>query len=107
MAKIGKFIFNNFQNTKVILYTGDQQDWMKYQDNDAMAYVLVVGTVIDYDEECGILTLESKDEELFYISEEAISIFWDAKSKFNLMANTTSTIGYGKRWLNSKGKDIM
>lgn len=106
MVKTGRFIFNNFRDMQVVLYTGDQQDWMKYQDNDAMAYVLVVGIVVDYDDDCGILTLKSKDNEIFYIVEDAISMFWDAKSKFNLMANTTSTIGYGKRWLN-KNKDIM
>lgn len=105
MAKLGKFIYKNFADQKIMLYSGDQNDWFKYQDNDSMAYVLVVGTVVGYDEECGVLTMRANNGEDFFVSEYGISMFWRADSKFRLVDNVTSTIRSGKKWL--KGMDIM
>lgn len=108
MVKIGQFLYRNFLDKEVMLYTGDQNDWFKYQDNDSMAYVLIVGVVTDYDDECGILTMESKNKENFYIAEDSISMFWLADSTFKLVENTTSTIRSGKKWLGGKvDRDIM
>lgn len=106
MAKIGKFINKHMKGEKVQLYIGDEMDWFKYADNESMSYVLIVCTLKDYDEECGVITAISENGQEFYISEDKIEMFWKHGSKFNIMETSTSTVRSGKRRLKGE-RDIM
>lgn len=105
MAKHGKFIAENFINTKLDLFVGLDSEWLSYADCDAQSYTIVVAIPLAYDEASGILTFRNDKSQEFYISEEFIKMFWISGSGFKLNDNTTSTIHHG-RPRNHK-RDIM
>jgi hypothetical protein len=108
MAKeTGKFMKKHLKNKKLELYVGDEADWYSYADNDSMSYVLIRGFFKDYDDESGVITMQSEAGRIFWIAEEKIEMFWEADQGFNILETTTSTVRSGKQWLKKKNRDIM
>ena len=91
-------------DTKLNLSIGLDSEWLAYQDGDIQAYTILIATPVDYDEECGMLTMISETGHRFYLSEGTIEMFWVEGSGFSLFHNSTSTM----RPLKGKSnKDIM
>ena len=101
----GKFIQKHFKNKKIEIYTGDESSWLSYFDHDMMNHSLIIGTVKDFDEDSGIITLLSETNKIFYMSEDNIVMFWEAEKGFNLRDTTSTVIKTGKK--PTKNKDIM
>lgn len=97
----------HFKGQKVECFIGDEADWFSYADNESMSYVLIIGTIKDYDEDCGIITMQSETGHDFYLSDDKIEMFWKAGTKFNIMDTSTSTIRSGKQRLKNKKRDIL
>lgn len=104
MLKIGKYLKKHFMDKKVELFTGENSEWVHYRDNDSMSLMLIVGTVKGYDEECGVLKMESETGHMMYINEHNLVMFWEADKGFNILRTTASTIRTGKKFQN---RDIM
>ena len=103
----GKFMKKHMQAKKIEFYVGDEQDRYSYADNDAMSYVLIVGTFKDYDAESGVITMTAETGHEFYLAESKIDMFWLSGNNFNIMDTSTSTIRSGKKRLKSKKRDII
>ena len=105
-SKCGKFIAGKFMNQKLEMFIGLSSEWLTYADGDAQSYTLVIATPIEYDEDSGILTLQNDRNQVFYVSEETIQMFWPIGTGFKLIENTSSTIRTGKKLLTGQ-RDIM
>lgn len=107
MAKIGKFISANLMNKKLEVFIGLDNEWLSYADGDVQSYTIVIATPTDYHEESGILTFKNDTNQIFYVNENTIDMFWEIDSGFRLVDNVSSTIRHGKRWLKRAKTDIM
>jgi len=105
----GRFIANKFMDQKIEMFIGLSSEWLAYADGDAQSYTIVVAIPIEYDEDSGILTLKNDQNQIFYISEDSIQMFWERSAGFKLMENTSSTISSGKRLLKEQNvtRDFM
>jgi hypothetical protein len=107
MSKIGLFLKNNFQDKLIEIHTRDATEWVSYSDADAISYTIILAYCRDYDDESGVLTMESVDNKIFYMGEENVNFFCDAEEGFNVNNTMKSTIQSGNRWNNKKHRDIM
>lgn len=106
MAKAGKFISDKgLLGKELEIFVGLDSEWLSYADGDAQAYTIIIATPTDYDDDTGILTLKNSKDQIFFMNEVYIDMFWETDSKFALVENTTSTIRSGKQY--RKKRDII
>lgn len=103
---IGKFIIKKFKNKDIEIFTGMESEYIELEQFSTFNRFILCATVRDYDEETGILTLESPDGYIFYLNEFKVELFWDAKSDFELLKALRSMIRTGKTF-NKKDRDFM
>jgi len=101
--QIGLFFEKHFKNKVVEIYTGDEADYIHYNDTDTFNRSVIYGTFVEYDADCGILVLKDKTGRLFYMNESNVELFW--APGFNLLDSSKSTIM--KNRPAKQDKDIM
>jgi hypothetical protein len=106
MAQIGKFIFNKFKGKHIEFTLDRASEWVEYSDHTAINETIMSGTVLEYDEDSGVITLATIEEnDVFYVSEESISVFWE-HGKFQLLKHTGNMLNTGRKYI-KKDRDIM
>ena len=106
MAQIGKFIYRKFHNQYIEFITEMNSEWIEYSDHTAINDAILSGKVLDYDEESGVLTFAALEtNQVFYISEESIEIFWET-GRFDLIKNSNNILKTGRKYI-KKDRDIM
>jgi len=101
----GKFISKHLMNQKLELFVNLDSEWLSYADGDAQSYTILIGTPINYDEDSGVITLKNDLNQVFYVAEQFVELFYVSGSGFKLLDNTTSTIRTGKK--RKVNRDIM
>jgi len=104
MTNIGLFLEKNFKNKHVELYTGDESDYIHYNDTDTFNRAIICGIFVSYDKDSGVITLVDTVGTKFFISESAIQMFWEPG--FNILTCTKTTMNTGKQWIKKK-RDFM
>jgi len=105
-AGMGKFLFKKFQGKEVEIFTGMESEYIELDQFSTFNRFILRATVIDYDEECGIITLKSPTGHEFYLNEFKIELIWEADTGFELLETLRSMIRTGKDFTR-KNRDIM
>lgn len=103
MFETGKFMVKHLKGKRVEMYIGDQAESLRYADNESASYSVLVGTVVGYDKESGVVSFTTDDGKKFYVAEVKIDVFWESESDFDIMEITKSTIKTG--WMGSRKRD--
>ena len=107
MSNIGKFLKKHFQDKGVEFSTDMTHEWVNFADSSMVNHAVIAGIFVDYDEESGVLILQSMHDKdtIIYIPEDSVKMFWAAGSSKTILENTKTLMGTGNR--SSKKRDIM
>lgn len=100
--KPGRFIVKKFKDQKIELFLDMQSEDLVLDQFSTYNKLIMVGTVLGYDEDSGVLTLRADNGD-FYISEDHIKMFW--KPGFNMLNASKQMIETGKK--KNLNRDIM
>ena len=106
MAQIGKFIYSRFHNRTIEFTLDRTSEWVEYSDHTAINETVMSGVVLNYDEDSGVISFSSVDgHDEFYISEDNISVFWEA-GRFKLLKHAGNVLNTGRKY-KKLDRDIM
>lgn len=102
MTRIGKFLIKKFKGKKLDIFTSNENEYVHYADTDMFSWTIVRGILIDYDEESGVLTLETLSSGThFYLNEFKVELFWQSGLDYGEIIGSTANLNKGK------SKDFM
>lgn len=106
MAGIGKFLIKKFKNKEIEIFTGLEAEYIELEQFSTFNRFILRGTLTDYDEETGVITLKSPNGHIFFLNEFKVELFWEAGTGFELLEALRSMIRTGKRF-DKKDRDFM
>ena len=77
MSKIGRFIIKHFKDKEIEMFTNNESETINYADSNNFSWTIIVGKVVDYDDESGTIILEGPDHKRFYVNEYSVLLFWE------------------------------
>lgn len=101
MSKPGKFLIKYFKDREIEIWTSNEAELIKYNDSDLYTWTIFTGTLVGYDEDSGILVLETPDKYKFFLNEWQVHCFWQPGA--DVRTFTKSTINGSK----PKKRDIV
>lgn len=89
MSKPGKFLAKHFMNKDVEIWTTTESEYLHYSDSDMFTWTIFCGTLVGYDTESGILTLQTPSKKRFYLNEFQVHLFFEPGTDIKEFSNST------------------